>query len=349
MTDFLNFLNTADFDTLTKIPGITRNIAGNLVSARPFDSVEDCLKVKGMGKTLLARVQSFAETGENAPENSAMIPVEEEAPPAYIEKSKPAQESVEEQPSFFSRLGQALLNFIRALFRLIAIAIVIGGIGAGLYYGLPFLNDKLIVPVERNTARISELSQQVESLQTQLDEMTTRVDALDKTIASHTAMIAQLGEMQTSLESQFNNGNEKLVQELQREIKITRAVEFLSRARLYLSQSNFGLAKIDVQSARDLLAEVQIENPEYKTDGLNQVMTRLDLALGNLPAFPVIAVGDVDIALQLLMDSLPEGAAELTATLTPTVTSTSLATFTPEALATFTPTPFDLPTATATP
>ena len=338
MTDFLNFLNTADFDTLTKIPGITRPIAGSLISARPFDSVEDCLKVKGMGKTLLARVQSFAEAAEDASENSAMIPVEEEAAPAYIEKSKPAQESAEEQPSFLSRLGRAFVNFIRALFRLIALAIVIGGIGAGLYYGLPFLNDKLVVPVERNTANITELSQQVDSLQTQLNEMTTQVDTLSKTIATHSSILVQLGEMQLNLESQFNNGNEKLAQELKREIKITRAVEFLSRARLYLSQSNFGLAKEDVQSARDLLAEVQTENPEYKTDGLNQVMTRLDLALGNLPAFPVIAVGDVDIALQLLMDSLPEGAAEVAATPTVAVISTAIVTPTPEPVLEVTPT-----------
>ena len=136
-------------------------------------------------------------------------------------------------------------------------------------------------------------------------------------------MLAQLEEMQTSLNNQFNNGNDKLAQELKREIKITRAIEFLSRARLYLSQSNFGLAKEDTQSARDLLAEVQTENPEFKADGLKQVMARLDLALGNLPAFPVIAVGDVDIALQLLMDSLPEGTAEVVATPTVTIAVTS--------------------------
>ncbi len=351
MTDLLNFLNTADLDTLTKIPGITPVIAGNIVGARPFDSVDDCLKVRGMGKSLLARVQSIAEAQENDSESRAMIQVKEDAPPAYIEKSRPAQESAEKQPSFLSRLGRAFVNFIRALFRLIALALVIGGIGAGLYYGLPFLNDKLIVPVERNTARIAELSQQIASLQTQIDEMTMRVDALDTTIATHTAMLAQLEEMQLSLESQFNNGNEKLALELKREIKITRVIEFLSRARLYLSQSNFGLAKEDVKSARDLLAEVQAENPEYKTDGLNQVMARLDLALGNLPAFPVIAVGDVDIALQLLMDSLPEGAAEveITASPTPTAISTDIVTSTPEAILTFTPTPFDVPSVTPTP
>ena len=339
MTDFLNFLNTADPGTLTKIPGITPVIAGNIIDARPFDSVDDCLKVRGMGKSLLARAQSFAEARENDSESRAIIQVKEDAPPAFIEKSQPAQESPKKKETFFSRLGRAFVNFIRALFRLIALALVIGGIGAGLYYGLPFLNDKLIVPVERNTARIAELSQQVDSLQTQINEMTTRVDALDKTLATHTAMLAQLGEMQLSLESQFNNGNEKLALELKREIKITRAVEFLSRARLYLSQSNFGLAKEDVQSARDLLAEVQTENPEYKTDGLKQVMARLDLALGNLPAFPVIAVGDVDIALQLLMASLPEGAADITATPTPEPTIINTPTVEPTLEVTPTTTP----------
>ncbi|MDO8754867.1 MAG: hypothetical protein Q7J80_13300, partial [Anaerolineales bacterium] len=289
-------------------------------AARPFNSVDECLKVKGVGKSLLTRMQSFAEAQEINSEYSALIPAEEEALPAPVEQNQPAQEYIKDQPSFFTRLGRAIVNFIRALFRLIAIALVIGGIGAGLFYGLPFLNNTLIVPVERNSARIAELSQQVESLHTQLGEMTTQVDALDKTIATHSTLLVQLGELQLNLESQFNNGNEKLAQELKLEIKITRAVEFLSRARLYLSQSNFGLAKKDVQSARDLLAEVQTENPEYKTDGLNQVIARLDLALGNLPAFPVIAVGDVDIALQLLMDSLPTGAAEVAAA--PTVTST---------------------------
>ena len=86
-------------------------------------------------------------------ENSAMIQVEEEAAPAPIEKSQPAQESAKEEDSFLSRLGQAFLSFIRALFRLIALALVIGGIGAVLYYGLPFINQKVIVPIGKQNAQ----------------------------------------------------------------------------------------------------------------------------------------------------------------------------------------------------
>ena len=61
MNRFLDFLNTADLNILTQVPGVTRQLAGNLIAARPFDTPEDCLKVKGMGKTLLGKLQTYAE------------------------------------------------------------------------------------------------------------------------------------------------------------------------------------------------------------------------------------------------------------------------------------------------
>mgnify|MGYP002065081602 FL=1 len=82
MSDFLNFLNSADLDTLIKIPGITRTLAENLIFARPFNSTDDCLKIRGMGKNLLARMQSFAEAQESESENRAIMTIEQEASPA---------------------------------------------------------------------------------------------------------------------------------------------------------------------------------------------------------------------------------------------------------------------------
>jgi hypothetical protein len=135
---------------------------------------------------------------------------------------------------------------------------------------------------------------------------------------------------------------------LKREIMLTRAIETLSRARLYLSQSNFGLAKIDVQSARSILAELSTEAPPYQVNAFDQIIGRLDLALGNLPAFPIIAVDDVDIAWQLLMMGLPESEADIVATLTPlrlpTLTSTVEVTATLEEFSIFTQTPAPPPT-----
>lgn len=313
MSDFLNFLNTADHETLKKISGISNSLAENIIAARPFDSVDDCMKVKGMGKSLLARIQSFAEAQENESENRAMIPVKEEALRAPVEKGRPAQETAKVKASFLSRLGRAFINFLRALLRLILIAVLIGGIGAVLYYGLPYLNSTLIAPVEQNTAQIYKLESDISILQTQLAEMNGRVEALEKSIEAHTLAIQKLEEMQTTLETLLQANNNKVLLELKNEITMTRALDLLARARLYLAQSNFGLAKTDVQTARDLLAELQNETGD---EALKKVVARLDLALNNLPEFPVIASGDLEIAWQILMT----GEAPVIATVTPAPT-----------------------------
>jgi hypothetical protein len=325
MSNFLNFLNTADTDTLTKVSGITNSIAENIIAARPFESAEDCLKVKGMGKTLLARLQAAAEGDES--ESRDMIPVEEEALPALIEKTPPAQENVEEKESFLSRLGRAFVNFLRALLKLILVAALIISVGAALYYGLPYIQRTFIAPVEQNTAEINDLETEMASLQTQLNEMKIRVDALETSVEAHTLSIQKLEGMQAALETQLQNGSDAVLLELKHEIMFTRVLDVLARARLYLAQSNFGLAKTDVQTARDLLAELQAE----KNDAvLAQAIARLDLALGNLPDFPVVASGDLEIAWQILMSgnvpptptpvpptATPEPTLEVTPTATP--------------------------------
>ncbi len=333
MSDFLTFLNTADLDTLTQTQGVTRSVAENIIAARPFNSVDETLKVKGMGKSLLARLQSAAEVQGNESENRALTTVEEEAPPVYIEKSQPAQENVKEQDSFLSRLGRAFVNFLRALLRLVVLVIFIGGIGALLYYGLPYINQTFIAPVERNTAQIEKLETEISALQTQLDEMNGRVETLEKSAEAYTLSIQKLEGMQTELETQLQENNDKILLDLKHEVMMTRALDTLARARLYLAQSNFGLAKIDVQSAHNLLVELQAETNE---EILAQVLTRLDLALGNLPEFPVVASGDLEIAWQILMS----GQAPIIATATSTPT--------PEALETFTPTPLPPSTIEAT-
>ena len=351
MSAFLDFLNTADIDTLTSVPGINRPLAEELIAARPFEVVEDTLKVRGMGKNLLARIQSAFEERRVEIENRAMIPVEparEELPPAPIEKSQPVRESSQESaqeatPPFLSRLGRGLINFIRALLRLILLVLLIFAVGAAFYFGLPYLKNTFIAPVEQNAARVGELETRIESLQTQLSEMEARVGAIEGSIESHTAGIAKLEKMQATLEQEAEAQTNSVMLILKREIMLTRAIETLSRARLYLSQSNFGLAKIDVQSARSILAELSADAPSYQVDALDQIIGRLDLALSNLPAFPIIAVDDVDIAWQLLMMGLPESEADIVATLTPvqlpTLTSTAEATATMEAFSIFTQTP----------
>ena len=342
MSRFLDFLNTADLNTLTQVPGVNRQLAGNLIAARPFDKPEDCLNVKGMGKTLLGKLELFAEAQENGSENSAMIPVEEEAMPVAMEKYSSAQDSPKEQQSFLTRLGQAVRSFFIALLKLIMLAILFVAIGAMFYYGLPYLQRTFIAPVEQNTAQIQNMEAEIETLQIQLDEMNSRVSALEGSVEAHTASIEKLEEMQASLETQIEENNDAVLLELKHEIMFTRALDVLARARLYLAQSNFGLAKADVQTTRDLLAEL---NEEKKDDVLPKAIERLDLALGNLPDFPVVASGDLEIAWQILVSG---NAPVSTATPTPTLVPTEAATSTPTPPE-FIFTPTTVPSATATP
>lgn len=326
MNVLLDFLNTTDFDTLTGIPGVTRQLAGNLIAARPFDSEEDVLKVKGMGKATLTRLQAHAEGQSQPEESSAMIPVEEEALPAPVEQTQPAQEASPEQDSFLKRLGRAFVAFLKALMRLIMLAILFTAVGGFFYYGLPYLRTTFLEPVEQNTAQIQSMQNEIESLQTQLDEMNARLAVLEDSIESHTASIDRLEIMQADLETQLQENNDAALLALKQEVMFTRALDVLARARLYLAQSNFGLAKADLQTARDLLAELQAE----KEDGvLANAIERLDLALGNLPDFPVVAAGDLEIAWQILISGEAPVVATITSTPTVEVSPTPLATPTP--------------------
>ena len=53
----------------------------------------------------------------------------------------------------------------------------------------------------------------------------------------------------------------KLPAELERQVNLLKSMELLSRARLFMYQSNFGLAEQDVQIARNVLATVQGMRP----------------------------------------------------------------------------------------
>ena len=161
-------------------------------------------------------------------------------------------------------------------------------------------------------------------------ETNQRIEELATSIDAHTASLEKLEAMQVTLETQLQENNDRALLALKKEVMLTRILDMLARARLYLGQSNFGLAKEDVQAAHGLLIEIQAESND---EVLAQVISRLDLALGNLPAFPVVASGDLEIAWQIL------------------ITGEAIATATPEPIFTDTPSPEPTleTTATATP
>ena len=251
-------------------------------------------------------------------------------------------------PSFGERVGR----FFGFLLRVVSLLILLSLLSLALYLVLPWLYQRFIRPVEQNTAQVRELQsrqaqmeQQLADLQTKLEtlesvqsghdgsltELDKRLNDIETEVASRTKSLTELENMQNKLQTQ----NEATSAELDRQINLLKGMELLSRARLFMYESNFGLAGQDVQIARDLLAKVQPDAPEPLAGDLEAVIQRLDLTLSNLPDFPVAASDDLDIAWQILLSGLPPATPTLSVTFTPVATLS----ITPTANATFTATP----------
>jgi len=232
-------------------------------------------------------------------------------------------------PSFGQRVGR----FFRFLLRLVLLLIFLGLLSVALYLTLPWLYQRFIRPVEQNTAQVREIQSQqeqtgqeladlqtrletLEAMQNQQDQSLTELDQrlidIETEINARTESLAALERLQSELEEQ----NQAVSAELERQIDLLKTMELLSRARLSMYQSNFGLAKQDVQIARDLLAGIEPNTPGTRAQELGAVISRLDMTLSNLPDFPVAASDDLDIAWQILLSGKPQGTP--TAMITPT-------------------------------
>ncbi|MGZ9235156.1 MAG: hypothetical protein ACXW4E_06495, partial [Anaerolineales bacterium] len=159
-------------------------------------------------------------------------------------------------PSFGERVG----SLFRFLFRLFLLLILLAVFSMALYFALPLFYDTFVRPVEQNTTQVRELQarqeqteQQLADLQTKLEtietaqnqydqsltELDQRVIDVETEITARTESLAALERLQSELEAQ----NQEMSKELERQINLLKSMELLSRARLSLYQSNFGLAQ----------------------------------------------------------------------------------------------------------
>lgn len=292
----------------------------------------------------------------SAPEEAPIVSETEQPEPAKernentagaTNEKKDREETKAEKPR--QSLGQVVRRFILAVLRLIIIVALIGGCGALIYYGVPFVYENFIRPVEQNTTQINDLALQQRQLEFQIMALQTQLATLEagqtsqsNSQAESAAAIQTLAAVQTAHSGQIaalENADAQrsdALTDLTYQTNLLQTMELLSRARLFLYQSNYGLARMDVQAARDILAQLQTTAPASKQTDLSEALFRLDLALKNLPDFPVAASDDLDIAWQILLEGYP---------VAPTVTPSPLPSFTPTA----TPSPAATITPTATP
>lgn len=149
----------------------------------------------------------------------------------------------------------------------------------------------------------SEMQTQAKNLRAMLElqneeigDLQHLVERLDDLQADMQKTAADVELLETSLA-----GTDAPVQRLERQLQLVRVMELLTRARLWMTQDNLGLASEDIQAAMQSLDSLAEAAPEEGAGTLQPIIERLNLTLEALPESPVIAADDLEVAWKLLV------------------------------------------------
>ena len=234
------------------------------------------------------------------------------------EKSTSSSEKTTSNP--FTR---ALKVFLRLL-----VALVVGlSIGLGLYFGGATLYRIAVGPGPSYDQQLHDYQEEVAQLRLDLAERDLEIDeqqsALEERINDGADEIANqseaINEQMTVLSAELAVLVDRLdtfevslsevgqpVDEMQGQLQLIRAMTLLSRAQFWLSEDNLGQASEDVTDARAMIsaqAEKWREEAEYgdRVKVLDEIISRLDIALEDIRTQPSIAEDEIEIAWKLLI------------------------------------------------
>lgn len=100
-------INTADLSALMELPGIGSGLAKNIMDNRPFKTMEDLLKVPGIGEKRLAKIKEFVDLPES-PQTQDVTP---SARSAIFDLNKATAEQLSSIPSIGPILAQAIIDY----------------------------------------------------------------------------------------------------------------------------------------------------------------------------------------------------------------------------------------------
>ncbi|HLE05436.1 MAG TPA: hypothetical protein VI729_12610 [Anaerolineales bacterium] len=155
------------------------------------------------------------------------------------------------------------------------------------------------------TEQMAELQAQVEELQAALEQQGGEVKDLQQLVKDVDALKGDLGNIAAEVEDLQGllSGSEAPLQELDRRLQLIRVMELMTRARLWLIQNNLGLASEDAQAAVAAMESIMQTSPDTQEAALQPIVDRLNLVLQDLPASPVVAADDLEIAWDLILSA----------------------------------------------
>ncbi len=239
--------------------------------------------------------------------------------------------------------GRALASIGRFLFRLVLVLLIGALLGGLIFFGITSLYTRFILPQQALSERVNNLETRQASsrsgLETRVAEISGRVAYLEGSYpeklenlsslegqaqrlqAASDARQKQMATLQADLESlkasTWHNatqvagmeaerlGSDAPLAALQRDLQVLKALELLNRARLYMVESNFGLAVDDVRAARDVIARLQQDAPELQQKTLLDWTQRLERTIQDLPGSPVTAANNLEQTWALMAAGLP--------------------------------------------
>lgn len=240
-------------------------------------------------------------------------------------------------PATGDKVATFVQRAVRLLVRLLFAALLGIGLGIAAYVGAPALYRHYIEPVQVNSQRLTDLEQAFrQSQEADRQERTALHERLTELESDLATQAEALAGLQAQVERQGDDLNalagvpDRLAalegdleqtladiaslegslatadgptQRLARQLQLIRAMELLTRARLWLTQSNLGLAASDIESARQVLLEAAEAAPEEEALPIHAIIDRLDTALTDLQTSPIVAADDLEIAWRLLFSA----------------------------------------------
>ena len=228
-----------------------------------------------------------------------------------------------DEKSTSNPFSRALKVFLRLL-----VAIMVGlSIGLGLYFGGVTLYRIAVGPGPSYDQQLQDYQEEVAQLRIDLAERDLEIDeqqselerrindgadlnasqseAINEQMTVLAAELAMLTDRLDTLEVSLSEVGQPF-DEMQGQLQLIQAMTLLSRAQFWLSEDNLGQASEDVTSARAMIfAQAEKWRGEEgfgdSITVLDEIVSRLDIALEDIRTQPSIAEDEIEIAWKLLI------------------------------------------------
>jgi chromosome segregation ATPase len=165
------------------------------------------------------------------------------------------------------------------------------------------LQGKISVQVEE----LASISAQLARLELQLEDQASTLDEieeLENDLALVEQNLEQAKERLQTLEDLVEAG-ELPAERVQETLQLTRVMNLMTRARLWIEQDNFGLADQDIQVALEIMEPLAVEADPDSAIGsrLQEISDRLAAAADTVRSEPGLAEEELEIIWKLLIEA----------------------------------------------